>query len=165
MSNSLLLDVPKEILQYIFIHLDLVHLVKIKKIFPFTKIQGECDRIIQRNLDITRNIYDRFSKNYIKTTLYYLAKDLAMEVDLPDPYDVNKVFFDRDKEIKSLIPKIDYSDNIETILNDRLKYDKKFNLLYEPILRFYEENKCNTFPTHPIVISFVLDKLSKGIDY
>ena len=32
-------------------------------------------------------------------------------------------------------------------------------------LRFYEENKCNTFPTHPIVISFVLDKLSKGIDY
>ena len=79
-----------------------------------------------------------------------------MEVDLPDPYDVIKVFFDRDKEIKSLIPKIDYSDNIETILNDRLKYDKKFNLLYEPILRFYEENKCNTFPTHPIVISFIV---------
>ena len=54
--------------------------------------------------------------------------------------------------------------NIESILANRIKYDLEFNDFYESILRFYKENMCNTFPTHPIVISTLLDKIAKNIN-
>lgn len=164
MISSPFLDIPKELLEYIFHFLDIQHVVSIKKLHPFTSIQGECDRSITKKLDIERVNHDSHSKFYIRQTLTFLAKDLATVIDLPDPYYIQKIFYDRDKEIKQLIPKIDYNMNIETILANRIKYDKNFNDFYESILRFYKENKCNTFPSHPIIISTLLDKIAKDIN-
>ena len=164
MITSLFLTIPKELLEFIFYFLEINSIVSIKKLHPFTDIQGECDRNIIKKLDIERANHDQNTKNYIRQTLTYLARDLATVIDLPDPYYIQKIFYDRDAEIKSLIPKIDYNMNIETILAHRLKYDKEFNDFYESVLRFYKENKCNTFPTHPVVISIVLDKIQRGIE-
>ena len=164
MITSLFLTIPKELLEFIFYFLEINNIVSIKKLHPFTDIQGECDRNIIKKLDIERANHDQNTKNYIRQTLTYLARDLATVIDLPDPYYIQKIFYDRDAEIKSLIPKIDYHMNIETILTHRLKYDKEFNDFYESVLRFYKENKCNTFPTHPVVISIVLDKIQRGIE-
>ena len=164
MISSPFLDIPKELLENIFHFLDIQHVVSIKKMHPFTNIQCECDRSIKKKLDVERVNHDFHSKYYIRQTLTYLAKDLATVIDLPDPYYIQKIFYDRDKEIKSLIPKIDYTMNIETILANRIKYDKDFNDFYESVLRFYKENMCNTFPTHPTVISIVLDKIAKNIN-
>lgn len=156
--KSLLLTIPRELLEKIFIYLDLDNLVAIKKLHPFTDVQHECDRIIKTKQDITRVHFDTFSKNYIKETLYFLAKDLNTVINLPDPFYIQNVFSDRDNEIKEIIPKIDYSNKLETILYNRIKYDKEFNDFYEQILRFYKSDRCNTFPTHPVVISLILDK-------
>ena len=164
MPHSPFLIIPKELLEYILVYLNVPEIVSIKKLHPFTDIQGECDRMIQSKLDIERINHDTCSKNYIKETLYFLAQDLATVIDLPDPYYIQKVFFDRDKEIKYIIPQIDYTRNIETILSDRQKYDKDFNDLYEPILRFYKDDKCNTFPTHPVMISFFLSRINSHIN-
>lgn len=164
MISSPFLDIPKELLEYIFYYLDIQHVVSIKKLHPFTNIQLECNRSISKKLDMERKNHDSNAKFYIRQTLIFLSKDLATVIDLPDPYYIQKIFYDRDKEIKSLIPKIDYTMNIETILINRIKYDKDFNDFYESILRFYKDNKCNTFPTHPVVISFVLDKIAKNIN-
>lgn len=164
MISSPFLDIPKELLEYIFHFLDIQHVVSIKKLHPFTSIQCECDRSISKKLDMERVNHDSHSKFYIRQTLTFLAKDLATVIDLPDPYYIQKIFYDRDKEIKQLIPKIDYNMNIESILANRIKYDLEFNDFYESILRFYKENKCNTFPSHPIVISTLLDNIARNIN-
>ena len=164
MIYSPFLDIPTELLGFIFYYLEVNSIVSIKKLHPFTEIQKECDRSILKRIDIHRSHYDNISKKYIRTQLEYLARDLATVIDLPDPYYIQKIFYDRDKEIKSLIPKIDYKLNLETILINRIKYDKEFNDLYESVLRFYKENRCNTFPTHPVVISMVLDKIARNIN-
>mgnify|MGYP000284758620 FL=1 len=142
MIESPFLTLPKELLYSIFIFLNIPEIVAIKKIHAFSDIQGECDRVISLKLECERNNLDNSAKKYIMDTLYYLAKDLATVIDLPDPYYIQKVFYDRDKEIKSLIPKIDYNMSIEKILGDRIKYDNDFNDFYSSILNFYKENKC-----------------------
>ena len=147
----------------IFIFLNIPQIVAIKKIHAFSDIQGECDRVISMKLERERNNLDNSAKKYIRDTLYYLAKDLATVIDLPDPYYIQKVFYDRDKEIKSLIPKIDYSMSIEKILGDRIRYDNEFNDFYSAILNFYKENKCNTFPSHPAMISIALERIKLEI--
>ena len=55
------------------------------------------------------------------------------------------------KEIKQLIPKIDYSMNIETILANRIKYDLEFNDFYESILRKHNEHQLSI----PIALSWL----------
>ena len=130
MIESPFLTLPKELLYNIFIFLNIPQIVAIKKIHAFSDLQGECDRVISMKLECERNNLDNSAKKYIRDTLYYLAKDLATVIDLPDPYYIQKVFYDRDKEIKSLIPKIDYSMSIEKILGDRIRYDNEFNDFY-----------------------------------
>tara|TARA_B100000123_G_C25708766_1_gene418856 strand:- start:628 stop:1122 length:495 start_codon:yes stop_codon:yes gene_type:complete len=163
MIESPFLTLPKELLYNIFIFLNIPQIVAIKKIHAFSDIQGECDRVISMKLERERNNLDNSAKKYIRDTLYYLAKDLATVIDLPDPYYIQKVFYDRDKEIKSLIPKIDYSMSIEKILGDRIRYDNEFNDFYSAILNFYKENKCNTFPSHPAMISIALERIKLEI--
>ena len=163
MIESPFLTLPKELLYNIFIFLNIPQIVAIKKIHAFSDIQGECDRVISIKLERERNNLDNSAKKYIRDTLYYLAKDLATVIDLPDPYYIQKVFYDRDKEIKSLIPKIDYSMSIEKILGDRIRYDNEFNDFYSAILNFYKENKCNTFPSHPAMISIALERIKLEI--
>ena len=163
MIESPFLTLPKELLYNIFIFLNIPQIVAIKKIHAFSDIQGECDRVISMKLECERNNLDNSAKKYIRDTLYYLAKDLATVIDLPDPYYIQKVFYDRDKEIKSLIPKIDYSMSIEKILGDRIRYDNEFNDFYSAILNFYKENKCNTFPSHPAMISIALERIKLEI--
>ena len=163
MIDSPFLTLPKELLYNIFIFLNIPQIVAIKKIHAFSDIQGECDRVISMKLECERNNLDNSAKKYIRDTLYYLAKDLATVIDLPDPYYIQKVFYDRDKEIKSLIPKIDYSMSIEKILGDRIRYDNEFNDFYSAILNFYKENKCNTFPSHPAMISIALERIKLEI--
>ena len=163
MIESPFLTLPKELLYNIFIFLNIPQIVAIKKIHAFSDIQGECDRVISIKLERERNNLDNSAKKYIRDTHYYLAKDLATVIDLPDPYYIQKVFYDRDKEIKSLIPKIDYSMSIEKILGDRIRYDNEFNDFYSAILNFYKENKCNTFPSHPAMISIALERIKLRI--
>ena len=163
MIESPFLTLPKELLYNIFIFLNIPQIVAIKKIHAFSDIQGECDRVISMKLEHERSNLDNSAKKYIRDTLYYLAKDLATVIDLPDPYYIQKVFYDRDKEIKSLIPKIDYSMSIEKILGDRIRYDNEFNDFYSAILNFYKENKCNTFPSHPAMISIALERIKLRI--
>ena len=163
MIDSPFLTLPKELLYNIFIFLNIPQIVAIKKIHAFSDIQGECDRVISMKLERERSNLDNSAKKYIRETLYYLAKDLATVIDLPDPYYIQKVFYDRDKEIKSLIPKIDYSMSIEKILGDRIRYDNEFNDFYSAILNFYKENKCNTFPSHPAMISIALERIKLEI--
>ena len=163
MIESPFLTLPKELLYNIFIFLNIPQIVAIKKIHAFSDIQGECDRVISMKLERERSNLDNSAKKYIRDTLYYLAKDLATVIDLPDPYYIQKVFYDRDKEIKSLIPKIDYSMSIEKILGDRIRYDNEFNDFYSAILNFYKENKCNTFPSHPAMISIALERIKLEI--
>ena len=163
MIESPFLTLPKELLYNIFIFLNIPQIVAIKKIHAFSDIQGECDRVISMKLEHERSNLDNSAKKYIRETLYYLAKDLATVIDLPDPFYIQKVFYDRDKEIKSLIPKIDYNMSIEKILGDRIKYDNDFNDFYSSILNFYKENKCNTFPSHPVIISLALERIKLEI--
>jgi len=76
---------------------------------------------------------------------------------LPDPFYIRNIFNERDNQIQNVIPQIDYSLNIERLLLDRKEFDKEFNVFYESILRFYKEERCNTFPSHPNIISMILD--------
>ena len=62
-GKSLLLTIPRELLEKIFIYLDLDNLVAIKKLHPFTDVQHECDRIIKTK-ECSRVHFDTCSKLY-----------------------------------------------------------------------------------------------------
>ena len=156
MLSSPFISLPKEILSYILVYLEISDILRLIKLHPFTDIQPELRRSLNIKLNNERRYLESSQKNYIKETLYFVSKDIK-KVDLPDPFYIQNIFKARDNKIKSELPIIDYSINLERLLFERKKFDKEFNDFYEPVLRFYKEERCNTFPTHPNIISMILD--------
>jgi hypothetical protein len=159
MLISPFLFLPKELLKYILDYLDISDIINLKKLHPFTEIQQELSRSLNIKLNKERKHLETIQKNYVKETLYLATKDIK-PIDLPDPFYIQNIFKARDNQIQTVIPQIDYSINLERLLYDRKKFDKEFNDFYESVLRFYKEERCNTFPTHPNVISMILDGYS-----
>ena len=159
MLISPFLFLPKELLKYILDYLDISDIINLKKLHPFTEIQQELSRSLNIKLNKERKHLETIQKNYVKETLYLATKNIK-PVDLPDPFYIQNIFKARDNQIQTVIPQIDYSINLERLLYDRKKFDKEFNDFYESVLRFYKEERCNTFPTHPNVISMILDGYS-----
>lgn len=156
MLISPFLFLPKELLKYILEYLDISDIINLKKLHPFTEIQQELTRSLNIKINKERKHLEMIQKNYVKETLYLATKDIK-PIDLPDPFYIQNIFKERDNQIQSIIPQIDYSINLERLLYDRKKFDKEFNDFYESVLRFYKEERCNTFPSHPNVISMMLD--------
>ena len=156
MLISPFLVLPKELLKYILEYLDISDIINLKKLHPFTEIQQELTRSLNIKINKERKHLEMIQKNYVKETLYLATKNIK-PVDLPDPFYIQNIFKERDNQIQSIIPQIDYSINLERLLYDRKKFDKEFNDFYESVLRFYKEERCNTFPSHPIIISCVLE--------
>lgn len=156
MLISPFLVLPKELIKYILEYLDISDIINLKKLHPFTEIQQELTRSLNIKINKERKHLEMIQKNYVKETLYLATKDIK-PLDLPDPFYIQNIFKERDNQIQSIIPQIDYSINLERLLYDRKKFDKEFNDFYESVLRFYKEERCNTFPSHPNVISMMLD--------
>tara|TARA_Y100000590_G_C15431100_1_gene905220 strand:+ start:56 stop:550 length:495 start_codon:yes stop_codon:yes gene_type:complete len=163
MIKSPFLFLPKELLKYILDYLDISDIINLKKLHPFTEIQQELSRSLNIKLNKERKYLDDTQKNYIKETLYFATKDIK-PIDLPDPFYIQNIFKARDNQIQTVILQIDYSINLERLLYDRKKFDKEFNDFYEPVLRFYKEERCNTFPTHPINIAMFLEGYNVNIN-
>ena len=156
MLISPFLFLPKELLKYILEYLDISDIINLKKLHPFTEIQQELTRSLNIKINKERKHLEMIQKNYVKETLYLATKNIK-PIDLPDPFYIQNIFKARDNEIQTVILQIDYSINLERLLYDRKKFDKEFNDFYESVLRFYKEERCNTFPSHPNVISMMLD--------
>ena len=156
MLISPFLVLPKELIKYILEYLDISDIINLKKLHPFTEIQQELTRSLNIKINKERKHLEMIQKNYVKETLYLATKNIKL-VDLPDPFYIQNIFKERDNQIQSVIPQIDYSINLERLLYDRKKFDNEFNDFYESVLRFYKEERCNTFPSHPNVISMMLD--------
>ena len=156
MLISPFLFLPTELIKYILEYLDISDIINLKKLHPFTEIQQELTRSLNIKINKERKHLEMIQKNYVKETLYLATKNIK-PVDLPDPFYIQNIFKERDNQIQSVIPQIDYSINLERLLYDRKKFDNEFNDFYESVLRFYKEERCNTFPSHPNVISMMLD--------
>lgn len=163
MSQSPFMTIPMELISNITFYLNISDVVNLIKIHPFTSIQAELKRALDTKLLCERKHLEINQKKYIRETLHLATKDIK-HVDLPDPFYIQNIFNDRDNQIQNVIPQIDYSLNIERLLLDRKEFDKEFNVFYESILRFYKEERCNTFPSHPNIISMILDRYEININ-
>ena len=91
MISSPFISLPKEILSYILVYLEISDILKLIKLHPFTDIQLELTRSLNLKLNNERRHLESSQKNYIKETLYFVCKDIK-KVDLPDPFYIQNIF-------------------------------------------------------------------------
>ena len=95
MNNSPFSTIPVELISNITFYLNISDIVNLIKLHPFTSIQSELKRSLDKKIFRERKHLEINQKNYIRETLHLATKDIK-HVDLPDPFYIRNIFNERD---------------------------------------------------------------------